>query len=33
LASVLRIVDVADPQMPREICNFVPEPVAGRPNP
>ena len=29
----LRIIDVADPQNPREIGYFIPEPVAGRPAP
>jgi hypothetical protein len=29
----LRIIDVADPQRPREIGHFIPEPVAGRPAP
>jgi hypothetical protein len=29
----LRIIDVADPESPREIGHFIPEPVAGRPAP
>jgi len=29
----LRIVDVADPQSPREVGHFIPEPTAGRPAP
>jgi hypothetical protein len=29
----LRIIDVADPLIPREIGYFIPEPVAGRPAP
>jgi hypothetical protein len=29
----LRIVDVADPNSPREIGHFIPEPVGGRPSP
>ncbi len=29
----LRIIDVADPQSPREIGHFIPEPVAGQPAP
>ena len=33
MARLLRIVDVADPLMPREVGYFVPEPVAGRPSP
>jgi hypothetical protein len=33
LASVPRIVDIADPLMPRESGYFVSVPVAGRPSP
>ena len=29
----LRIVDVADPQSPREVGHFIPKPTAGRPAP
>jgi hypothetical protein len=29
----LRIIDVADPQAPREVGYFIPQPVAGRPAP
>jgi hypothetical protein len=29
----LRIIDVADPESPREIGHFIPEPTAGRPAP
>jgi hypothetical protein len=29
----LRIIDVADPQAPREVGYFVPQPVADRPAP
>jgi hypothetical protein len=26
----LRVIDVADPESPRELGHFIPEPVAGR---
>jgi hypothetical protein len=26
----LRIIDVADPESPREVGHFIPEPVTGR---
>jgi hypothetical protein len=29
----LRIVDLADPMLPREVGHFIPEPVAGQPAP
>jgi hypothetical protein len=29
----LRIIDVADPQAPREVGYFIPQPIAGRPAP
>jgi hypothetical protein len=32
-AGGLRIIDIADPQSPREVGYFVPQPVAGRPAP
>jgi hypothetical protein len=32
-AGGLRIIDVADPQSPREVGYFIPPPVAGRPAP
>jgi hypothetical protein len=32
-AGGLRIIDVADPQSPREVGYFIPPPVAGKPAP
>jgi hypothetical protein len=32
-AGGLRIIDIADPQSPREVGHFIPQPVAGRPAP
>jgi hypothetical protein len=29
----LRIVDLADPTLPREVGHYIPEPVAGQPAP
>jgi hypothetical protein len=32
-AGGLRIIDIADPQSPREVGHFIPQPVGGRPAP
>jgi hypothetical protein len=33
LAGGLRILDVADPYLPKEVGHFIPEPVNGHPAP